>query len=124
MHGDPYSELARQETPNESVIIRLGTVLTVSPLSISVGKLPIEAENLRVNASLLPTPMETDFTFEDGEAQGTIKMEETFEAGFTFESGEATGTIRLKEPLKPGDRVLLYSEDDQVFYIICKVVTP
>ncbi len=34
-----------------------------------------------------------------------------------------TGSIRFSQLLKAGDRVVLCSDDDQVFYILCKVVS-
>ena len=101
MNENPYSQivsLLRQEMPGQ--FLRIGTVSGTSPLSVSVGGIQAGGAQLYCNPLLLSEEMPADITI----------------------SGQkSTGSIRLTRPLKPGDRVILFSED-QVFYILCKVL--
>ena len=96
MNENPYSQivsLLRQEMPGQ--FLRIGTVSGTSPLSVSVG------------AQLYCNP---------------LLLSEEMPADITISGQKSTGSIRLTRPLKPGDRVILFSDEDQVFYILCKVV--
>ena len=102
---NPYSEMARAFAPKESGgTLRFGTVTGISPLAVNVGGLEIK-KGIFVNESLLPAPQKAEISLPGSQVS------------------EPDGSITFSEPLKTGDRVLLYSDDDQVFYIICKVVS-
>lgn len=102
MNENPYSQivsLLRQEMPGQ--FLRIGTVSGTSPLSVSVGGIQAGGAQLYCNPLLLSEEMPADITI----------------------SGQkSTGSIRFTRPLKVGDRVILFSDEDQVFYILCKVV--
>lgn len=104
MNEDPYSRLAALMKPSEEreLFLRLGTVAGVSPLTLQVGGLSIGSGQLFCNASLLSEEQPAEIAIQ-GEA--------------------VAGSIRLTEPFKVGDTVLLCSDDDQVFYLLCKVVS-
>lgn len=108
MDGNPFCEVARAfSPPDTSVRLRFGTVTSISPVTVDVGGLTITGETLYINPELLEREQEADFSF----------------PGFHEESTSQTGTVTLKKPLEAGDRVLLYSDDDQVFYILCRMVS-
>ena len=67
--------------------------------------LPVSGAALWVSEALTPVEREAEIYLPD--------------AGI----GEPNAEIRVKAPLSAGDRVLLYSDDDQVFYILVKVVS-
>lgn len=108
MKGNPYGNLAAAfALPESGVRLRFGRVTGISPLAVEVGGLTITGETLYINPELLERAQEADFSF----------------PGFHEESTSQTGTVTLKKPLEAGDRVLLYSDDDQVFYILCRMVS-
>ena len=102
--SDPYSRLLRGLAPKESgsLTLRLGQVAGISPLSVEVAGLTF-TEGLWVNPELLEQPRQAELSL----------------PGETL-----TGSLTVKELLQPGDRVVLLSDGDQVFYVLCKVVTP
>lgn len=106
MTGNPYSEMARVFTSAESGIsLRFGIVTGVSPLTVNVGGLTVSGDALFCNAALLPEPQKAEIHLPGSQID------------------EPNGSITFPESLKAGDRVLLYSDHDQVFYILCKVVS-
>lgn len=103
--SDPYSRLLRGLAPQQSdasLTLRLGQVAGISPLSIEMAGLTL-TEGLWVNPELLEQPRQAEFSL----------------PGETL-----TGSLTVKKPLQAGDRVVLLSDGDQVFYVLCKVVTP
>ena len=90
---------AKESLPRASVWMRLGTVLSASPLKIDVGGTGQEAGRFYIAARLL-----------DGHSEQV-----------TVSGTEATVT-RRGPALARGDTVLLLTDDDQTFYLIDKVV--
>ena len=102
---NPYSEMARAFAPKEGGgTLRFGTITSVSPIALRVGGLEIQT-GIFVNESLLPAPQKAEISLPGSQVS------------------EPDGSITFSEPLKTGDRVLIYSDDDQVFYILIKVVS-
>lgn len=105
--SNPYSEMARAFCAREEDggRLRFGVVTGTEPLAVEVGGLPVSGAALWVSEALTPVEREAEIYLPDAEI------------------GEPNAEIRVKAPLSAGDRVLLYSDGDQVFYIICKVVS-
>lgn len=83
---NPFAEMIELFRPEEQALfLRLGTVLTLSPLTVDTAGLSVRAAYC--SADLLEPDPETG-----------------------------------KTPLQPGDRAVLLSDGDQVFYILCRVV--
>ena len=103
--------------------IRLGTVLTAAPLTVQAGGLVLTAEDLLVNADLLGY---TEPAVALGGLTGTLAVSASCSDGGSINSitvkPSALTAASLAHParLAAGDRVVLLSEDDQTFLIICK----
>ena len=104
--SDPYSMIAQVfSSPEPESRFRFGMVTSVSPMEVDVGGPKVSGGKLFCNADLLETEREADVFLP------------------TYDIQETDARVKLKKPLEVGDRVLLYSDDDQVFYILCKVVS-
>ena len=112
MEGDPYTILAglfdmsnKNDGSGAGLTLRRGTVLTVTPLKIDVkgraGSITASGSELMINELML---------------EHTENLVPTGETPAEFEA-------RVTPKLTAGDTVLLLTEDDQVFYVLCKVVT-
>lgn len=103
MNENPYARIIGLIQPEPAgLFFRLGTVSALSPLTVETGGARIGGAQLFCNSFLLP---------EDQAMELTVSGQ------------KLTGSIRFSQPLKAGDRVILCSDDDQVFYILCKVVS-
>lgn len=116
MQGSPYTRLRKlmrtegaRQAKTDALRIARGTVLSTSPLALDVEGTPQEAERIYISARLL---------------QGHTEPVEL--SGLTCPTGAVDGgeaMLTLREPgLKAGDTVLLLTDDDQIFYLIDKVV--
>lgn len=118
--GNPYSRMValmrkqrgeiETDTPAGSsqvaagaVRMRLGTVTDVSPLTVSIAGVSMPASTLRVNGRL---------------AKGAASA--VYIAGSDQSFGASVTQVTLA--LNVGDQVLMLTADDQVFYIVMKVV--
>ncbi len=109
MEGNLYSAFAAAFAPKEQGGFFIGTVTSAEPLQVDVGGISVSGGSLWVNAALI----QRDY---DGE----IFLPSHPDGAFS----EPHGAFTLKElPLAAGDRVVLLTEDDQVFYLVCKVVS-
>ena len=105
-----------------SARMRLGTVLTTAPLTVRVAGLTQPAAALRINERLVKGAKwktktispDSDYSLLSGAVTGQIHSDDTVIDEAVVE--------QLKLDLEPGDEVLLLTEDDQVFFIIMKVV--
>lgn len=78
MEDNPYSKIMEMAQPqNAGLIMRRGTVRSISPLVIDVAGITISGDELYVNSDIL---------------------------------------------FAHGDTVIMLTEDDQTFYVLCKVV--
>ncbi len=103
--------------------VRTGVMVGVSPLAVNTGGIMLSGTDLLVNFNLLPRIRQLRLTEADGVIDGDA-------------SGAANGTliIALEETdilctaveqngsLSVGDRVVLLTEDNNLFVIACKVV--
>ena len=102
--------------------MRLGTVLTASPLTVRVAGLTQPARALRLNERLAKgakwktktTSPNSDYRELSGAVTGQMHSN-----GTTIDEAVVE---QLEIDLEPGNEVLLLTEDDQVFYIVMKVV--
>lgn len=121
--------------------MRLGTVVSTAPLKVRTAGLVQPPSALRINERLVkgarwktkttsPNSDIKDFT---GPISGPVQLPPTHGIGalIEFTGGEVhlpdttidEATVeQLELDLDPGDTVLLLTEDDQVFYILMKVV--
>ena len=108
MEGNPYSRLAaamRELTPkNTGVRMRLGTVNVCTPLAVRVAGIDLPASALRINERL---------------TKGSKTRMNIVTPTLSLNNAEAT---QLELDLEEGDTVLLLTEDDQIFYVVMKVV--
>ncbi len=139
MQGDAYSEIVdmirvAQTAPfgMGPVHLRRGEVLGLDPLKIDVAGTPQEAERFFISHRLLKGHRET-LNLECTEVSARFSLTASCpcpDGGHSGSSAAAEGgTLTAKavaavaEPvLKEGDIVLLLTEDDQIFYLIDKVV--
>lgn len=119
--------------------LRLGTVVQRAPLEITVAGVRQPTEALRINERLtkgarwkakIASP-NSDFGQLSGPISGPVSTPLGTGALISLDSGEVhsgNATIdeatveQLEIDLEVGDMVLLLTEDDQIFYIIMKVV--
>lgn len=137
MEQDAYSEIldVMRATAAPSglagpVHVRLGKVLAVTPLKVDVAGTIQEAERFYISHRLLKDHkeiMDLDCTEVSGSFSLTASCSEGAHSGSA--ASMASGTIKarctetLAEPvLQPEDVVLLLTDDDQIFYLIDKVV--
>ena len=107
MQENPYDAIAQLlDLGKTGLFLRLGTVLAADPLAVDVGGLRIFGQGLFCNAALLSKAADAEINLPGSKIE------------------EPNGSVRFLSPLQAGDRVLLCSDEDQVFYILCKVVSP
>lgn len=119
--------------------MRLGTVLTAAPLTVRVAGIPQPTKALRINERLAKgakwktktTSPNSDYNGLIGPISGPVSTPHGTGELIEFTAGEVHSTDttideavveQLEIDLKAGDEVLLLTEDDQVFYIVMKVV--
>ena len=109
MEDDPYSSLAGmlggKKGSGAGLVMRRGTVLTVTPLKIDVksraGSITASGSELMINELML---------------EHTERLVPTGETLAAF-------VAQVTPKLTAGDTVLMLTEDDQLFYVLCKAVT-
>lgn len=137
MDGNPYSAIvammrregAEQSNTGETantglgampIKMRLGTVLQKSPLQVEVAGVPMPAPVLRINERLTKgAKCKVNVT---GALSGSISCSGY---GSPRLSGGALSNAVMEQmeiDLEKGDEVLLLTGDDQIFYIVMKVV--
>lgn len=138
MGSDAYAELialirgqdnaAAGMLGSAPVRMRRGRVVSTEPMCVEVAGLRQPANALWINAALVKgTAWKVKLTSPEGTFRTLIG-----EGGLaalpsgTLKSADATldrADVQLLEPaLAPGDHVLLLTEDDQIYYMIAKVV--
>lgn len=120
MEDNPYSSLIGEfqgiAAENNRSILRIGKVVLQKPLKVLTGDILLEKSELKVNHLLLNSyKQKATFRLSGGhlsvgECSGTP-------------NGEFNGEWNWEEPLfQVGDNLIMLTEDDQTFYILCKVV--
>lgn len=136
MEGNAYSELAdmineagRPKGPVGPAHLRLGTVLTADPLKVDVAGTIQEADRFYISHRLVKGHQELLKLEGDG-VNGELSIHASCGYGSHSSMSVSSGTLasphclatQAEPVLKPGDEVLLLTEDDQVFYLMDKVV--
>ena len=126
MQDNPYMAMLdgiKQRAQAGFSPVRTGVVVGVSPLTVSTGGITLSGADLLVNADLLPRTRQVRLT----EAEGIIDGDA---------SGAANGTLTLglqevdiictaaeqDGALSVGNRVVMLTEDNNVFTVLCRVV--
>lgn len=119
--------------------IRLGEVVTVDPLTIKVAGIVQPTSVLRINERLVKeakwtakiTSANSDFERLTGPIEGPVETPMGLGSLIKLTDGKMhsddtalnEATIeQLEIDLDPGDTVLLLTDDDQIFYVVMKVV--
>lgn len=98
MEDNPYSKLVSLlKPPDNQLTLYRGEIVKISPLTISVGSITVSGNELMVNASMLK-----------------------YNADISIPN--FSGSAGITPALSIGDTVLLLTVDDQLFYVLCKVV--
>lgn len=135
MKEDPYSGLYRimqsaggGAVPAGNARLRLGTVLSVMPLKIDVAGTEQEAARFWISHRLVDGHREK-LRVTGSAVSGALAISASCGKGFHTSMDIHSGTVALDAVatqdgpvLVAGDTVLLLTEDDQIFYIIDKVV--
>lgn len=126
MTGDAYGRLygamvaaGQAGARDASLRLRLGTVRAAEPLKVDVAGTDQESARFYIADRLLKGHRETV------SPSGSLSVSASCPFGSHSGAGVGGGTlvVTLQEPvLRPGDLVLLLTEDDQTFYLIDKVV--
>lgn len=103
--------------------VRTGVVVGVSPLAVNTGGITLSGTDLLVNFNLLPRIRQLRLTEADGvidgdasgAANGTLSIE-LQEMDIVCTAAEQYGALSV------GNRVVLITEDNNVFIVLCRVV--
>ncbi len=125
-----------QAAAEGAVRLRLGTVLSASPLKLDVAGTIQEVERIKICRGLTAGSACRASLQGTGQTAGGVSGPVTYRKNGLIQSAEVVeGTLsaqsvevadltltRLELGLKAGDVVLLLTDDDQTFYLIDKVV--
>lgn len=113
MEDNPYSKFINLLKPKEnSLELFQGKVIKVSPLTIDAAGITLSRNELMVNTMIL----KHDVSISD--ISGFLN---TDSSELTITDGELGAKCSLN--LSVGDTVLLVTLDQQLFYVLCKVVS-
>lgn len=114
MAADPPLDLRETSANAEGAAVRLreGKVVSVQPLCVQVAGQKIPAKELKINERLT----------KDAKWRVRIESKSTDFRSSTSDTVEDAKIEQLELDLEKGDKVLLLTSDDQLFYIIMKVV--
>ncbi len=127
MQDNPYmamlNSINQQAQAGMFPPVRTGVVVGVAPLAVNTGGITLSGADLLVNADVLPRTRTVKLT----EPIGTIKGDATGAANgvLTVDLQEAEAIFTETEQdgtLAVGNRVVLLTEDNNVFVVMCKVV--
>ena len=128
MQDNPYmamlNSITKQAQAGMFPSVRTGLVVGVAPLSVNAGGITLSGPDLLVNADLLPRTRQVQLS----EPEGTIDAVATGAAnGATIldleEADIICTAVEQDGTLAVGNRVVLLSEDNNVFVVLCKVVS-
>lgn len=114
MAADPPLNLEETSAKEEGAAVRLrvGKVKSVKPLTVNAAGLTLPTESLRVNERLA----------KGAKWRVKLKSKQLDFRSSTSGTVEDAETEQLELDLEKDDRVLLLTQDDQIFYIVMKVV--
>ncbi|WP_096636432.1 DUF2577 family protein [Clostridium cochlearium] len=106
---NPFYTLASYLAPKDTVQnVVLGKVTSVSPLLISCNGIQLDKEDLRINKDLLRNT-QRKVKINGNTVNGSLNMQD--------------GTIEnLENVFNLGSTVVLLTNDNQKFYLICEVI--
>jgi len=136
MNEDPYSglvsliqEAGQPKGPVGPAHLRLGKVLSVDPLKVDVAGTTQEAERIYISHRLVQehqellrlacTDVTADLSIFAACGMGAHSHMDIYSG--TWDTPHCVAT-QAEPVLKPEDEVLLLTEDDQIFFLIDKVV--
>lgn len=100
MQDNPYSALAGMFGRNKTALsLYVGRVTKTAPLTVTVEGIDLSGDELKLNASMRPHTADVDLP------------------------GIGTVTAEITPEINIGDEHLLLTTDEQVFYVLCKVVS-
>ena len=117
---DLMKDTAKSEIP---VFFRVGKVASINPIKIMLGDVPIEAEELACNESLLKIEM-NDITLTDtsGNLDGSYNCTNCAGSRFSVSNGSLrVNSLQGNLSLSVGDNVILLPYGER-FIVFCKVV--
>lgn len=114
MAADPPLNLEETSAKEEGAAVRLrvGKVKSVKPLTVNAAGLTLPTESLRVNERLT----------KGAKWRVKLKSKQPDFRSSTSGTVEDAEAEQLELDLEKDDRVLLLTQDDQIFYIVMKVV--
>lgn len=113
MEDNPYSKFVSLFQPSDNRLsLFRGKVIKIVPLTIDAAGITLSGNELMVNAELL----ERDISISD--ISGSIS---TDSSELTITDGEVEA--KCMPNISAGDTVLLLTLDQQLFYVLCKVVS-
>lgn len=116
---NPFYTLAQQIKPNINIQqINIGKVISVSPLLISCNGIQLDREDVLINKELLKGT-KRKVKIDAIDVTGNLQTEHggTLDS-FTMDNGEIKN---LENTFKIGSTVVLLTNDNQKFYLICEV---
>ena len=117
---DLMKDTAKGEIP---VFFQIGKIVSTAPVKIMLGEIPIEAEELAWNESLLKIEM-NDVTLSDtsGSLSGSYNCTNCSGSRFSVSSGSLhVNSLQGTLPLNVGDSVVLLPCGER-FIVLCKGV--
>lgn len=137
MREDPYSEMAAMMReaagpggPMGPIHLLRGVVLSAEPLRVDAAGTIQEADRIYISHRLVKEHQEL-LRLDCGDVAEQFALSVSCPiSAHSGDPGSSTGTLytphcvatQAEPVLKPGDEVLLLTEDDQIFYLIDKVV--
>lgn len=103
--GNSYTlllDMIKDHGKNVDTCLSIGTVTSIDPLIVNMGKYEIDEEDIIINNGILETEYEAEVTIED--------------AGIK----DKKSTIKIKPVISEGDNVIIAIFEDD-FYLIGKV---
>ncbi len=129
MEGNPYQkmlDIMKNEAKSiQKTWLRVGEVVKVDPLTIRIAETEQSGNHLWINEQIQNEHKETVSFVGTGSLTGQLNGNRTtfsMDEEIPDERIRVQGENVLKNCLRVGDKVLTLSEDDQIFYVLCKVV--
>lgn len=127
MQDNPYMAMLdgiKQRAQAGFSPVRTGVVAGVAPLAVSTGGITLSGADLLVNADLLPRTRQVRLTEPDGTLKGSASGAANGTLTLDLEDANALCTATEQGgALAFGDRVVLLTEDNNTFVVLCKAVS-
>lgn len=127
MKDNPYSKMIeimnkRSET---SSLIQIGKIISSEPLTIQIGDLQVDKDNILVADYLLPHEREITIplTASTSEVSNASVGDHGSHTHNVTKIGVANGVIQFTDGLNTGDTVVVTTADSQTYVIIARAVS-